>query len=62
MSFTAALYVGGPAPHDRVPKLDSLSDVNAALAALPDAPVLDRPPDGPPRHIIGDRPALMSIE
>jgi hypothetical protein len=37
-----------------VPKLDSLSDVNAALAALPDTLVLDSSPDGLPRHIVGD--------
>ena len=52
--FTAALYAGGPAPQERVPKLDPLSDVTAALAALPDALVLDSSPDGLPRHIVGD--------
>ena len=43
-----------PGAQERVPKLDSLSDVNAALAALPDALVLDSSPDGLPRHIVGD--------
>ena len=52
--FTAALYAGGPAPQERLPKLDPLSDVTAALAALPDALVLDSSPDGLPRHIVGD--------
>jgi len=52
--FTAALYAGGPAPQERLPKLDPLSDVTAALAALPDALVLDSSPDGFPRHIVGD--------
>jgi vibriolysin len=52
--FTAALYAGSPAAQERVPKVDSLSDVTAALAALPDALVLDSSPDGLPRHIVGD--------
>ena len=52
--FTAALYAGGPAAQERAPKLDPLSDVPAALAALPDALVLDSSPDGLPRHIVGD--------
>ena len=37
-----------------MPKLYALSDVNAALAALPGALVLDSSPDGLPRHIVGD--------
>jgi len=35
-------------------KPDRLSDVTAALAALPDALVIDSSPDGLPRHIVGD--------
>jgi hypothetical protein len=52
--FTSALYAGGQAPQQRVPKPDPLGDVTAALAALPDALVLDSSPDGLPRHIVGD--------
>ena len=60
LSFTAALYAGGPA-QERVPKLDSLSDVNAALAALPDALVLDSSPDGLLDTSSASWPASMSI-
>ena len=52
--FTSAVCAGGQAPQERVPKPDPLSDVTAALAALPDALVLDSSPDGLPRHIVGD--------
>ena len=52
--FTAAVYAGGPAPQERVPRLDPLGDATAALAELPDALVLESSPDGLPRHIVGD--------
>src|SRR5580765_7072274 len=52
--FTSALGAGGQAPQERVLKPDRLSDVTAALAALPDALVIDSSPDGLPRHIVGD--------
>jgi len=52
--FTAAVGAGGPAPQGRVPKPDRLGDVIAALAAMPDALVLDSSPDGLPRHLVGD--------
>ncbi len=54
MLFTAALSAGEQAQLERVPKLDPLGDVTAAIAALPDALVLDSSPDGLPRHIVGD--------
>jgi hypothetical protein len=54
-----AVFHGSPsrrrsgAPGARA-KLDSLSDVNAVLAALPHALVLDGSPDGLTLHIVGD--------
>jgi vibriolysin len=52
--FTTTLCAGGQVPQERAPKADPLSDVIAALAALPDALVLDSSSDGLPRHIVGD--------
>jgi hypothetical protein len=50
-----------PGAQERVPKLDSLSDVNAALAALPDALALDSSPDGLLDTSSASWPASMSI-